>query len=161
MEPALNIPVNLADIEVSAWEASQERSSVSVAHSIAQIKPISTIVVNLPEKVTAQNARTLLRDLRTQLSVDQPSVLLDLSDVMELDSTGLDLLLECLHETVIRDGTIQLRGLSPEAATVLELTGMDQVLGLIPSTHTDESTPDGSPDCVTQALARSSQPIAA
>lgn len=160
MEPALNIPVNLAAVEASAWEISQEDSLRRVAQSIASAGLTSTIIVNLPEKVTAQNARTLIRDLRAQLDVDQPYVLLDLSDVKELDSTGLDLLLECLHETVTRDGTIQLRGLSPEAATVLELTGMDQILGLIP-THRGDSTPEYSPDSMPEALVTASQSLVA
>jgi len=161
MEPALNIPVNLAAVEASAWEGSQEDSSRWIAQSVAPVKPISTVIVNLPEKVTAHGARTLIRDLRAQLNVDQPYVLLDLSDVKELDSTGLDLLLECLHETVTRDGTIQLRGLSPEAATVLELTGMDEVLGLIPGNHIVDSISEPSPDYVAEALVNASQSLAA
>jgi len=161
MEPALNIPVNLAAVEVSAWEASQEENSPCVAHLIAPAKPTSTVIVNLPEKVTAQNARSLIRDLRTQLNVDQPYVLLDLSDVKELDSSGLDLLLECLHETVTRDGTIRLRGISPEAATVLELTGMDQILGLIPSPHVEDSAPETPRDYVAETLVTSSRSLAA
>jgi anti-anti-sigma factor len=119
------------------------------------------VVVNLPEQVTAQHAQALIRDLRAQLNVDQPYVLLDLSDVTELDSRGVDLLLECLHETVTRDGTIRLRGISPEAATVLEITGMDQVLGLIPGSHADASTPQDEGDYVSRDLVRSSQSLAA
>jgi anti-anti-sigma factor len=160
MEPALNIPVNLAAVEVSAWDGSQEDNSC-VAHLIAPATPTSTVIVNLPEKVTAQNARSLIRDLRTQLNVDQPYVLLDLSDVKELDSSGLDLLLECLHETVTRDGTIRLRGISPEAATVLELTGMDQVLGLIPGPHVEDSTPETARDYVAETLMTSSRSLVA
>jgi anti-anti-sigma regulatory factor len=73
----------------------------------------------------------------------------------------LDLLLECLHETVRRDGTIQLRGVSPEAATVLELTGMDQILSLMPGAHICESTTEISRDYVAEALVTSAESLAA
>ena len=161
MEPALNIPVNLAAVEISAWDTSQENSAYCPAKPLPAGKATSTVIVNLPEKLTAKNARTLIRDLRAELSVDQPYVLLDLSDVKELDTAGLDLLLECLHETVRRDGTIRLRGISPEAATVLELTGMDQILCLMPGADTCETTPQIAADYVPEALTTSVQPLIA
>jgi anti-anti-sigma factor len=101
----------------------------------------SIIVVNLPEQVTAKETKHLLRDLREQLISHQPCVVLDMSDVREMDSKGIDLLLKCLAETLRRDGIIRVRGVSPEAATVLELTGMDQILGLGPEavSQTEES----------------------
>jgi anti-anti-sigma factor len=139
MEPTLNIPVDLSAVGASPWDATREVDLPRQIPSKSQRKNPCTVVVNLPEQVTAKHARTLIRDLRDQLSVDQPCVILDLSDVKEMDTAGLDLLLECLHQTVRRDGIIQLRGISPEAATVLELTGMDQILGLVPGSASDSA----------------------
>lgn len=136
MEPALNIPVDLNAVELSRWETA-EVNLRKPSHK-AETRNSSLVVVNLPEQVTARQSRALIRDLRDQLTGDQPTVLLDLSDVKEMDTAGLDLLLECLRETVRRDGTIQIRGLSPEAATVLELTGMDEILGLTPEPSSRE-----------------------
>jgi anti-anti-sigma factor len=139
MDPALNIPVDLSAVEASAWDAVTDSNSRSLTPLPSQTKNPCTVVVNLPEQVTAKQTRTLMRDLRDQLNVDQPFVILDLSEVKEIDTAGLDLLLECLNQTVRRDGTIRVRGISPEAATVLELTGMDQILDLVPEAVTQEA----------------------
>jgi anti-anti-sigma factor len=138
MEPALNLPVDLTAVEASAWDTRAETDSPRLTPSPSQTKNPCTVVVNLPEQVTAKQSRTLMRDLMDQLNVDQPCVVLDLSEVKEMDTAGLDLLLECLNETVRRDGTIRVRGISLEAATILELTGMDEILGLVSEAVTHE-----------------------
>ena len=59
----------------------------------------------------------------------EPSyVILDLSRVKEMDSVGLDGLLVCTQEIARHDCAIQLRAISPEAATFLELARMDRLL---------------------------------
>lgn len=160
MEPALNVPVDLTAVEASAWGASAKIDSSRLTRSTPQTKNPCTVVVNLPEQVTAKQTRTLMRDLREQLNVDQPCVVLDLSEVRQMDTAGLDLLLECLQQTVRRDGTIRVRGISPEAATVLELTGVDQILGLVPQAVTQEVEYE-NPLEYSPEDERNSQPLAA
>lgn len=159
MEPALNIPVDLTAVGVSNWDATPEVDAHRPTPSKSAKDPC-IVVVNLPERVTAKQARALIRDLRDQLSVDQPCVVLDLSDVKEMDTAGLDLLLECLHETVRRDGIIQVRGISPEAATVLELTGMDEIFGLMPGPAPD-SVPEIAADYLPETLPSSQHSLVA
>jgi anti-anti-sigma factor len=148
MEPSFSIPVDLSAVGASAWDNTTSEVDLSQpAESKSRLNDPCIVVVNLPERVTAKQARTLRRDLRDQLNVDHPSVILDLSDVKEMDTAGMDLLLECMNQTVRRDGTIQLRGISPEAQTILELTGMDLILGLVPG-GASESVSEVSPACV-------------
>ena len=45
----------------------------------------------------------------------------------------LDVLLGCMVEVARRDGAMRLGGISPEAATVLELTRLDQVFEMFPT----------------------------
>ncbi len=160
MEPTLDIPVELAAVEVPAWHGADLTSS-QVTRAQVQSRNCSSIVVNLPEQTTAKQARALCRDLKARLiNVDQPHVILDLSDVKELDTAGLDLLLECLNQAVRRDGMVEVRSISPEAATILELTGMDQIFQLVPGA-TANSESDFPVDCLQEDQASSQPSLAA
>lgn len=91
-----------------------------------------TVVMKLPHRVDAREARNLLRELK-ELPVDEPSVVVDLSAVRHMDAAALDVLLNCMVEVARRDGAMRIGGISPEAATVLELTRMDQVFEMFPT----------------------------
>jgi anti-anti-sigma factor len=91
-----------------------------------------TVVMKLPHRVDAREARTLLRELK-ELPIEEPCVVVDLSAVRHMDSAALDVLLGCMVEVARRDGAMRLGGISPEAATVLELTRMDKVFDMFPS----------------------------
>lgn len=91
-----------------------------------------TVVMKLPHRVDAREARNLLRELK-ELPVEEPCVVVDLSAVRYMDSAALDVLLGCMVEVARRDGQMRLGGISPEAATVLELTRMDQVFAMFPT----------------------------
>ena len=112
------------------WSAAPERTSGGLIRPVDRPEASSTCVVNLPKLVTTKQVRGLAHDFKCELATDQPRIILDLSDVKEMDTAGLDLLLECLKEALRRDGTVSLRGISPEAATILELTGVDRVLSM-------------------------------
>lgn len=93
----------------------------------------STIVVKLPEELNAKRSRSLMRQLKPVLKLDQPSVILDLSAVEDIDTGGIDLLLHCMVDVANRDGSLKLAGISPVAATVLEITRMDRLFSMFPS----------------------------
>lgn len=92
----------------------------------------SALVVELPEFVDAKRTRRLIRDMKAALRVDHVNLTLDLSRVEEMDSAGADMLLQCMLEVTKRDGTLALAGISPVAATILELTGLDRVFDILP-----------------------------
>ena len=100
----------------------------------------STIVIKLPEVVGAKQVRSFMRQLKPVLKLDQPCVAVDLSRVQQIDTCGLDMLLECLLQVVNRDGAFRLAGISPEAATILELTRMDRVFNMFPKVSEDIGT---------------------
>jgi len=131
MEPLLNASLDLSTVAGATWDTTQEKKSEELAAAGSPAQTSSTIVVNLPERVTTAEVRDLARDLKHELASDQPWIILDLSDVREMDTDGLDLLLQCLKATLSRDGVVKLRGVSPEAAAILELTGVDRVLSIL------------------------------
>ena len=85
------------------------------------------IVKQLPARLDRQQARAFLRELRPLLERDQPRLVLDLSQVRQLDSSAVDLLLKCLQEAMRRDGDVKLAHVSPECAIVLGLTRTDRL----------------------------------
>lgn len=94
---------------------------------------LSTIIVKLPEVFGAKAARKLGRELKSKIRDSNPHVLLDLSRVKKIDSKGLRALLTCMEEIAKQDGALQFGKISPEAATLLELTRMDRLFQRFPS----------------------------
>jgi anti-sigma B factor antagonist len=83
-------------------------------------KPV--IVKRIPERFNGKQARAFLSEVRAFLHSDRPQLVFDLSQVRQLDSAGIDVLLRCLSEAVKRDGDLKLAAPSPQAEIVLELT---------------------------------------
>jgi anti-anti-sigma factor len=90
------------------------------------------MVLKFPERVSGAEARLFADRISEELRHDRPRVIADLSDVRQIDSRALHVMLECLVEVMRQDGEFYLGGVSPEAATVLELTQMNTVFELLP-----------------------------
>ena len=93
----------------------------------------STIMVKLPEVFGKKESRKLRRELKQQIASNRPCVVVDLSRVKRIDLAGLEGLLNCLQEIAKQDGALQIGGISPEAATMLELTRMERLLQKFPA----------------------------
>ncbi len=92
----------------------------------------SAVVVKMPEALDARNARKLGRELKSKMAGESPLVLLDLSRVKDIDLSGIEGLLTCMEEVARQDGSLQLSGVSPELATMLELTRVNQLMQKFP-----------------------------
>ena len=92
----------------------------------------SAVVVKMPEALDARNARKLGRELQGKIAADSPLVVLDLSRVKDIDLSGIEGLLTCMEEVARQDGSLQLYGVSPELATMLELTRVNQLMQKFP-----------------------------
>lgn len=93
----------------------------------------SAIMIRLPEVFGAKEAKQLGRELKSKISGERPSVVVDLSRVRAIDLAGLEGLLDCMEAVANNDGTLQLSTISPEAATILELTRMSRLFDKFPS----------------------------
>jgi anti-sigma B factor antagonist len=91
------------------------------------------MLLTLPERVDGKLARTFAGDLNRELMNDRPRIVVDLSQVKQIDSEALDTLLDCMVAVANRDGAVKLGGVSPEAATMLELTRMDRIFEMFPT----------------------------
>jgi len=80
------------------------------------------VVKRMPERVNLAQSRTFLREVQPFIKADRPQLVFDLSNVIQLDAAGVDMLLHCMKEASRRDGDLKLASLSPQAAVVLEMT---------------------------------------
>jgi len=127
----------------------------------------SAIMIRLPELFRSQEARKLEQELKDKLSViASPSVLVDFSRVKQMDLEGLEGLLDCMEIISNHDGALELGEISPEAATMLELTRMDCLFRKFPgfdaaqSFTSSEVVPAESRDAVAEMVVQV-QPVAA
>lgn len=97
------------------------------------MEKMSTILVKLPEFLGAKTARKLLRELKSKLTTANLHVVFDFSRVKNIDSKGLEALLSCMEGIAGQDGGLEFSGISDEAATLLELTRMDQLFQKFPN----------------------------
>src|ERR1051325_2585048 len=85
------------------------------------------IVKRMPERVNSRHAREFLRDVQPFLTSDRPQLVFDLSQVVQLDASGVEMLLRCMSEAHKRDGDVKLASLSDQSAVVLELTRTERL----------------------------------
>jgi anti-sigma B factor antagonist len=91
------------------------------------------VVKRMPERVNARTAREFLRDVQPFLTADRPQLVFDLSQVVQLDAAGVEMLLRCMSEAHKRDGDLKLASPSPQAAVVLELTRTERLFEIYES----------------------------
>jgi anti-anti-sigma factor len=96
------------------------------------VKSFATMI-RLPKSLGSKEAKKMVRELKTEIKSEPPGVILDLSRVKTMDCAGLHGLLVCMQEIAKYDCAIQLRAVSPEAATLLELVRMDHLFRKFPS----------------------------
>ena len=93
----------------------------------------AVLIQRLPERVSTRYAQQLIRDLRAYLNSDRPRLIFDMSQVQQLDSSGIEMLLDVLQEVNRRDGDLKLAAPSPSARTFLELTRLDRLFEIFDS----------------------------
>jgi anti-anti-sigma factor len=79
-----------------------------------------------------KEARSFADRLKSELSSERPCVVVDMSEVEQIDAAALDLLLRSVLQVAKRDGIFRLGGVSPQAATMLEITRMDRMFAMFP-----------------------------
>src|SRR6266404_521032 len=87
----------------------------------------AVVVKRLPETMSVKEAQELLRELAPLLEEDLPRLVFDFSDVRQLDSAGIEMLLRCMEEAMKRNGDVKLAAISPQVAVILELTRVDRL----------------------------------
>jgi anti-sigma B factor antagonist len=85
------------------------------------------VVKQLPEKLSVEQGRMFFMEVDPILNVDRPRLVLDCSNIRQLDSAGIQVLLHCLEEAMKRNGDVKLAGVPAAAAAILELTKVNSL----------------------------------
>ena len=107
------------------------------------------IVMQLPEQLKRQEVGPFLEELQPLLESDRPRLVLDCSQVRHMDSAGVEMLLQCMQETMKRDGDLKLAAISPESAVILELMRVDRLFEIFNTPDEAVQSFQGIPAAVT------------
>jgi anti-sigma B factor antagonist len=88
--------------------------------------------LKLSKNLNVKEARNFASKLKPELQAEQPCVVVDMSEVQQVEAAGLELLLRSILRVAKRDGSVRLAGISPQAATMLEITRMDRIFAMFP-----------------------------
>src|ERR1700730_3355213 len=92
----------------------------------------STLVNIRSHHFASKEAGTLHAELREHFVRYETSVVFDLSQVRQMNTAGVDSLLQCMNYVIKQDGSVRLSEVSPEASTILELIRMDRIFDMFP-----------------------------
>lgn len=93
-----------------------------------------TVLTVLEERLDASNSAELRDAILSQLEPEGRQLVLDLSQVSFIDSSGLGALLSGFKTANLRSGTLVLAGLQPRVQSMFELTRLHRVFEIFPST---------------------------
>ncbi len=102
------------------------------------VSPTDDIIIAAPQAayLISSNAEEMKRDMSALLHTCSRLVL-DLSQVRFIDSSGIGALLFCLRLANARGGGMKLCSMSPEVASVVQITRMNRILDSFE--HCDEA----------------------
>ena len=89
--------------------------------------------MQLPTRLNLSEAREFLPEVMSVLRNDRPHLVFDFSDVQQIDSAGVEMLLKCLERVMSLDGDLKLAAMSPQASVILELTRVDRLFEIFAS----------------------------
>jgi anti-sigma B factor antagonist len=84
-------------------------------------------VMQFSEISSPEQRENFLCELKDRMTFDRPCIVLDCSELRELDKQDIHLLLCCLEEAMKRNGDVRLAGVSPEVRALLKFAGVDRL----------------------------------
>ncbi len=93
----------------------------------------SVTVHQIPSAVTNTGERRFLRDLQSHVAAERPRIVLDCSEVAQMDDATVHLLLCCLEEAMKSNGDVKLAALSPAAESSLRRSKVNRLFELYPT----------------------------
>ena len=85
------------------------------------------LVMQLPTKLNLSEAREFLPEVMSVLKNDRPHIVFDFSEVEQIDSAGVEMLLKCLERVMSLDGDLKIAALTPQSSVILEMTRVDRL----------------------------------
>jgi anti-anti-sigma factor len=96
-------------------------------------RPKPVFIRQLPERIDRRQERLFLQELKYELNVVRPAIVIDCSRLLEMDLAAIRLLVHSLEQAMLRSGDIRLSGVTPEARLALERAGVDRLFRIFPT----------------------------
>jgi anti-sigma B factor antagonist len=91
------------------------------------------IIMELPEELKQNQVKTFMHELEPLLDSARPCIVFDCSKIQDIDSAGVEMLLQSLELAMKRDGDLKLAAVSPASAIILELMRVDRLFEVFDS----------------------------
>jgi anti-sigma B factor antagonist len=101
-----------------------------------RFRPCTVTVTQLPETLNVKEGQFFFAELQSRLKIERPRIVLDCSNVREMDKRAIHMLLCCLEEAMKRNGDVKLAAVTPSVGEILELTRVDRLFEIY-DTQTD------------------------
>ena len=99
--------------------------ATNIATQMATPRPVT--VKQLPAQLKWGQVQGFLREVSPVITSERPCVVFDFSQVTQIDSAGVDMLLHCMEQAMKRNGDLKLAAIPPSSAVILELTRVDRL----------------------------------
>jgi anti-anti-sigma regulatory factor len=90
--------------------------------------------MQLPKRLGAREERSFLRAVEHRMNMERPYLVLDCSNISQLDNSAVHLLLCCLEEAMKRNGDVKLAGIPLMTEMVPGLTGTSRLFEIFDTT---------------------------
>lgn len=90
----------------------------------------NVVVIHISGEVDMSSSPDLRKVLLHEVRQKRPKIIIDLSGVSYIDSSGLATLIECLQGVSKYKGTLIIVGLRPNVRDVFEIAKLDEVFDL-------------------------------
>jgi anti-sigma B factor antagonist len=84
-------------------------------------------VIKLEGRVVSDNARLVKKQIQDRLDQGDSSLIIDMTDVPFIDSSGLGTLVGSMRAVASKGGDLIIAGLIPEVRALFQLTRLDKV----------------------------------
>lgn len=90
-------------------------------------------VKQVPEALHAKQGRIFFEEMESWINVDRPCIVLDCSNLRQMNSSAVHVLLCCLEEAMKRNGDVKLAALTETTRAELSLIGLDRLFEVFTS----------------------------
>ena len=91
-------------------------------------------VMQLPDRLGVRERRSFLRDVEDRMNMERPYLVLDCSNIGQLNRSIVHLLLCCLEEALKRNGDVKLAGIPLITEVMPGLTGTSRLFEIFDTT---------------------------
>jgi anti-sigma B factor antagonist len=105
----------------------------STMEPLIRNRPVT--VLQLPEQLTAKAQRDFVRELECSMDASRPYVVIDCSNVAQLDRSIVHVMLRSLEEAMKRNGDVKLAGISSDVDLMGRFAAVNRLFEIFDSTE--------------------------